>query len=479
MQKIFNVFTSSINMKRTTPRSMRFPFNWVIILTLLFFGPYFPGTPYRIDQFLGVAYILLLAMHFLVNGRLRFYSRSEKVLTVLAFLVVIYTFLRVLSDFKLPLQIVNYQLHLATGMALWYFHRNLLISGRSLFVISLLTVSIPITLFSAFQYFYVDHPVTLFLLDWYNGPGKESYDTSFLGEVGEGRNTIAAMTVLTGTSMTSIFTGKNSLAMFCLFIIAIAMGARRDTFLIGLPPKAIANIALASAAIGGFFSTSKVFFFGIIIYSTLIFFTSSAWRKAVKLGAAMLMAIALIAAAFTLGDELRVLGDLIRVIQGVDIFRIFLTRFGEYGYLTQYNYVFYEPLTWIAGHGAEAGGFLISDSHYRAVLVFGGLPFFFIFSSFVLYLLVQNWKARRLSPYALPFFALGVTLLFSAIGIPVYWTARIVPLWVVANVLLAVHAVLRSRQYQELVMTSVNPSFYLHGRNKYRQIKPKNQEVFQ
>lgn len=409
-------------------------FIWLFIL--LFFLPYYPGTSFRIDQFLGITYILAIPCLLFTKKVLKFESKPEMILTLIAFLVVIYTFLRVLADFSIPLRIINYQLYLACGMGIWYVHHNTFTAGKNIFIKSLLVISIPISLFAVFQFYFKDSALTHFLLTWYNGEGSEDYEITANG-MHETYNNLAAIEVLTGTSMTSIFTGKHSLAMFCMFIISLGLGAKHDDSMTSRS-KNIAIAAILAAIIAGFFSTSKIFFFGIIIMFGLYYFCNLSKDTIFAVIAKILLVVFFSITAIVLGDELRVLGNIINTVLSGDVLNIFSSRFGSDGYLSQYASVLNQPITWIAGLGAQAGAMKISDNQFRSILLIGGLPYFFLFFSFIIYLLILNWRSRFHSPYSLPFFSLGIALLFSSLGIEVYWQARTVPLWILANVLLAI-----------------------------------------
>lgn len=408
------------------------------LLVVLFFMPYFPGSTFRPDHLYGIACIALLFAYFAAHGRTQ--GRlvgSERAIIGLTLIAFAWSIARLLVDADFPLQLTNYLTCFLVGVAVWHTHRNLIIRRANDIIFAVTLFSIPVNLYAIFQYAYPDHELTKLLLKIYNGPGHANYDVGMLlGDQYIGFQTIAAGEVLGGTSMTSIFTGKHSLATFSLFSLALAIGVATDASYRTGRRSYLYVIALAAAIAGGILSTSKVFVLGAPIYFVgLALFYLRMKRASYALGILVVLVAAIIGASL-MSDRFYVLGNILEAVSSGNVDRLFESRYGAQGYLTEHSQVFQDPLVWLVGMGAEAGSAKISDSQFRSIVLIGGIPYFLAFFAVPVYLLHAMWRARRLSMLAVSFFCLGIAYFAASTGIEVYWQARTIPLWMLVNLVI-------------------------------------------
>lgn len=405
------------------------------LFVLLFFMPYWPGTPFRIDQFIGIIYLVFFVLSLYSSRVIAGLDWGIGNLAMVAFWAIVYISTRIILDGKFDAgtaKIFNYQIYFAAGLSIFIFHRKRLIQTKDIFVNAILMISIPISLFALFQFYFTDHYLVTLLLEWYGGHGDAAYASEYTD-----LETLAAIEVLSKTSMTSIFTGKHSLAVFDLFVIALAVGAHGEGNRTR-NGRYFLKVVIVLALISGWLSTSKIFFFGIAIFFVLALDVGRLMAKAGTI--ALGVCFGLVSLTY-FSEEMRVLNDLVELVLSGNIFEIFSSRFGggtDVGYLGDKMEILFEPLTLFLGQGAWAGKYSLSDSQFRSALLIGGIPYFLLIYGFVIYLLILNWRARHELPYARPFFALGMAYLIGGTGIECYWQARTVPLWIVANLLLAV-----------------------------------------
>ena len=70
----------------------------ILLLVLVFFGPYFPGTPLRLDQFVGWTYILGLLLAFVVYERLCVSSQHDKYIVFIPLIILLFALIRLFID---------------------------------------------------------------------------------------------------------------------------------------------------------------------------------------------------------------------------------------------------------------------------------------------------------------------------------------------------------------------------------------------
>ena len=401
---------------------------FVFFLIAMFFGPYFPGTPFRVDQIIGWAYICAFGMYF-VKG-VRFGSATEKKIMTLSLIILIIAFCRIWIDFthfRFSFQFTNQYSYFAVGACIYYFHKKRLRSGREMFVRGLLCASIIINAYAMVQSSSPGSPYVQTVADWYGGDKKIEGGLEAFGSISH--------LVIAAGRVTSIFNIIQAYAIFNLIIIALALGARRDINL-ARKDKILALAALIFAIVGGVLSVSKVFILGGgIMFLILGIFLMS--NKAIKELALILLTGFLFGAVFVyVAEQNRVLSGILDLVVSGDIMRVFLSRFGgggEVGYLDESMAITFELQTLLYGLGVFAGEHHYSDFGYRQILILGGLPLFILFYGLVIYILMLNWRNRKISPYAMTFFALGVALLAAEIGIACHIQGRVIPIWMLLN----------------------------------------------
>lgn len=401
----------------------------IIILILIFFGPYLSSTQFRMDTLIGVVYIIL--MYFFFIRGYHFFSTVEKSLFVVSLFIPIYSSITLLPYALFPLQFINYQLYFAVAMSVWIFHRKALIENRNIFLSILIFISIPISLLGILQRIDNSHFLVDYFLTYYGPPPSEAYSLENLGiATFKDYGSIGAITLFADASVISIFNGKHTLAVWSLFMMAIHIGSISDKYF--SINRLILYTSLLLNIIVGFLSTSKIFIFGIIIFISLLFILSRFRQKIYLL---ILLLFSLFTMFFAAIDN-RILSDILNVLSSGSLFSIFESRFGADGYITSNNHIFNDPFVWLFGFGQGMSSTNLSDSQYRSLIGIGGVPYLFLFISFVFILLTLNWRYRHLSPYGLSFFCLGIALIIGGSGIEVYWQGRVIPLWVLSQLLL-------------------------------------------
>ena len=279
-------------------------------------------------------------------------------------------------------------------------------------------------------------------LKWYGGTGDNSYAY-------EDFSTISALTLLGGGQAVSIFSGVQGLAIFDLFIIAIAYGALYDKQFIGRM-RVAALFSLLFALIGGALSGSKTFFFGLLILFSIVGSASmTTSEKPLRHFLIFTFSVLAFVVIYKLASsELRVTRDVWNLFLEFRFLGLFESRFGFLGgegYLSDVIAKTFEPTTLLWGLGSFAVDYKYTDFEFRQVVLVGGIPLFVIYYGFLIYLLVLNWRSQRETSYGIPLFALGIAFLGSGIGMDTHLQARTMPLWVIANLLLAVPAGVMTR----------------------------------
>jgi hypothetical protein len=409
------------------------PSRWLLILLLLaFFGPYYPGTPFRLDQIIGWLYILLF-ISLLFAPRAPFRAGIQAKLAAWALIILAMALLRLFCYFdnlRAAFQIANQFSYFAAGMALFLVHETAWRRHRRLVVSWVLWATIALNAFALLQLLHPEHPLVQGVLDWYGGVSSEEF-----GNFG----TMAALSVLGARQATSIFVGAQGLAIWNLMGIALASGALADT---QARARGLAMVAIAMSLIGGALAGSKTFLFGLLILFALLGFSSGAMRSG-RLIFFLLVSVLFLGIYKYFADELPVTGDVWNLLVEFRWLNALSSRFGSAGsegYLTDVMYKTFEPFTLLFGLGSSAVDYKYTDFQFRQVVLVGGLPLFIVYYGFLLYLLSINWRARRTVAYGLPLFSLGVAFLITGIAMDTHLQARTIPIWILLNLLLSVPA---------------------------------------
>jgi len=403
----------------------------VVLLLAGFFGPYFPGTPFRLDQVIGWLHIAILLSGLAVYSRIRFATSVEKFVTSYALLILLFVSVRLFMDvenYRAAFQITNQFSYCSAGAAIFYVHRARLMVARTFFIAALLVISIIINLFAFYQIITPDSYLIALALNWYGGVGDEIYQ---FGDF----NTISAITLLGGGQAVSIFSGVQGLAVFDLFIAAIAYGALKDTeFRRG--QRHFAFLSLVIALVGGVLTGSKTFIFGTMIFYAIIAFCGGFTARHIR-GVLFLLILFVLLLSYS-ADQLRVTGDVWNLITEVNVSEAFSSRFGSAereGYLSDVMAKTFEPLTLTFGLGSSAVDYKYSDFQLREIILVGGVPLFVFYYVFLACLVLLNWRSRTETCYGIPLFALGITLLIANVGMDPHLQARTIPLWMIVNFL--------------------------------------------
>ncbi|NKW71672.1 hypothetical protein HGD85_01550, partial [Rhodobacteraceae bacterium R_SAG10] len=240
---------------------------------------------------------------------------------------------------------------------------------------------------------------------------------------------LASLALLGGGRVSSVFVGPHAFAVFNIVAVGLLTGALRDSKL-PRTMKMLSWLVLGLTIFGGLLSTSKVFFFGILVFGLGILVTNLHSLRSMI--GAIVMAVAALVLVFYLASEIRVLGNLFSILLEGDWWRIFETRFGKGaggGYFQDVQGIIFHPFTLIFGQGGQAGQYKYSDFEYRQVMLVGGIPLFIMFYALFLYLQVEFYRRRKTNPYAIPFFLVGLVLLIAATGIGTHLQGRSITLW--------------------------------------------------
>lgn len=395
-----------------------------------FFGPYFPGTPLRLDQLVCWGAIVCFLFLLVVRRKRYVCTKGQAIAFYFSLAVLVYSGCRILIGIRSPIdaaQMANQFSYFAGGVALFYLFKDRFVEGQGFFVQAFLSVSLAINLFAALQFFFLDSEMVKIALRLYGGMSRPGYEY-------ENFSTLAAVTLLGGRQAVSIFSGAQGLAIFNLMVVAVAHGGiasvRQNTWRSMRLPLA----ALLAAIVGGVLSGSKTFIFGSIFYFVLSAKASQYSLSQVRLLIALV--IFFFGTFFFIAAESRVTGDVFALISEGDIFRIFNSRFGDGGgYLNDVMAKTFEVPVLAFGLGTEAFDYKYTDFEYRQIILAGGLPLFVAFYGFLIHLLVNNFKARKHAPFGAPLLALGVVYLIAGVGQDVHLQARTMPLWVIVNLL--------------------------------------------
>lgn len=281
----------------------------------------------------------------------------------------------------------------------WYLPAALVLSTFNIDFVKLtngvLGIALVNSLLTLGQFIQPDSPIVDWFLSSYGGP--KSPDYIWLGHL----SNIPEILVKSGAAMVGLFTGKHSLALFCLFVELISVKS-------SLSPKALIVVRVLNV-IAGFLSASKIFVFGIVIVSLL----------SVKKNVLLLVTLLFFAMFFFLfGLDHRVLENVISILVEGDFFRIFESRYGNDGFFEKYNDIFSELTVWIVGLGSQAGPYKVSDNLYRSLVLLGGLPM--LLSTLYVFMSLANFCRSREKN----FFLFLIILFLAGLGVPSFWSSR-------------------------------------------------------
>ncbi len=354
----------------------------------------------------------------LLVGRLSRVGASIKKLILLSALPLCYLSLRLAIDFDFNSKVLAYQIHFLGGIAIFVIFKNFISENALRVFAGLLLFSILINLYPVIQWFFESYSPVSFLLELYGGPPSEDYS----GEL----PTLAAHEVMHKSAMTSIFTGKHTLAQFSLLIAAVSV----SVYNMG-KHRLLAVLAFICAGIGGVLSFSKIFLFGFPLFLLMISARRMSTIKLIAILATTIMIVVLLEVITPLLDTAYVLQDILIAILDGDVFSLTASRFGDDGYLTEANFIFDEPITWMWGQGAAAGLYRMADNQYRSILLLGGVIYFIAYLAPIILLSKLLLRRDAGQNYLFPLFSYSIVIFIAGIGVEVFWQPRIVSLWVV------------------------------------------------
>lgn len=389
--------------------------NKQFFIIILFFLPYFPGTPYRLDVFLEISLILIYG----VICSLKIFHNGSKVnaFLFLAALPLFFISFRLLADLAFDPKIIIYQIHIFAGGALYFSLRRIIRLDWLKSIRVLVLFGIITNMYALFQWLWESSPLVQILLELYGGVASSDYTGDF--------GTLSALEVMTKSSMTSIFTGKHTLAQFSLLILALSQILWRAK-----QSRRLAAFGIISSIVGGSFSFSKVFFFGLPIYMIMSIFFSYRRSLRKKLGELLILSTSVAMMSAIMYDSSYVLSGIFSAIVESGGLSLLDSRYGLDGYLTEKNYIFSDLLTWLFGQGADAGQYRMADNQYRSLILLGGIPYLILFIAPILYLWHLMHKSSRIHAFTSPLLSYNTMLFFAGIGVEVFWQPRIVTLWV-------------------------------------------------
>lgn len=356
-----------------------------LFLVLLIFGPFWGS--FRIDHFLFIFIVLLFTNK---SRRTNTYLYNISIYSFLFGVLYILFMLFTGSDLKLT----NYVIQ-----NFWYLPSALVISTFKVDFVKLTNAVLGIALVNSVltlaQYLQPNNVIVDWFLSYYGGP--KSSDYLWAGHL----SNIPEILVKSGASMVGIFTGKHSIALFCLLVELISVKS-------SVSPKVLIIVRVLNV-IAGFLSGSKIFVVGIFIVLFL-----SIRKNVVLLVTIFFMSLFF----FFYGLDHRILENVILLLVEGDFMRIFESRYGDNGFFVKYNEIFRKPIVWILGLGSQAGAYKVSDNLYRSLLLLGGVPML-VSTLFVFMSLANFCRSQEKS-----FFLFLIILFLAGIGVPSFWSSR-------------------------------------------------------
>lgn len=384
--------------------------------------PYITGTKVRIDVIMEIFAILMVVLYLLSIRKLTLKS-DVAVILKFSFVSVAYITIRIMLDFDVNLKIYVYQIHVLAGICIYELFSvvNKNYEPSSLLK-TLIIVCIPINLLCLAQWFYPNSDIVQFILLEYGGAQSDEYNYA-----GVNITNLASVEVMHGAAMTSLFSGKHTFAQFALMTLASSLSYLKIN-----QKSLLGKLGVIASLVGGFFTFSKIFIFGLpIFYLANEFFYSKKNNFIMLVGFLILcLVIPLVVLSTDLFDRAYVLKDIFTAILSGNALSLVNSRFGEDGYLTEYNYIFLDFSTWIIGQGASAGDYKVSDNQYRSLILIGGLPYLLLFMYPLLLIHKNVVRFSSENAWVAPFAAYGVVILLSGLGAEVFWQPRITSLWI-------------------------------------------------
>jgi hypothetical protein len=396
-------------------------------LVASFFLPYIYGGILRVDHGIAILAICYVFLHLLLNTRISV-PRDFKPFFVFSFVAVLYAAVRLFLFSENLLVSAQYTVqysYLFSGIALYLATGPALRKTIPTIIWTLALTAIVINLIAVFQLFSPSSELVLGILDFYGG---RQQDPGTYAEYGSKAEEI----LLGGGQAISIFTGMQGLAVFNLFIIALAFGFKADK---SHPWHGGSGFVVLGASVlaivGGVLTGSKTFVFGLGLLLVFLALARRGFRWWLVFAGLVFAGFLGVAREYSYQ-----LAGILEHVWNLDVSELFASRFGHDGYLTKSLAVGVEPFTLIFGLGEGVTKFAYADCQFLEVVLAGGLPLFALYYAALFSLLYACWKNRDHSSYARPLLALGATYIVGGIGMDIHFQARTIILWVLLNLLL-------------------------------------------
>jgi hypothetical protein len=339
------------------------------------------------------------------------------------------------DNFTFLFQATNQYSYFLFGCIIFYIFKNRITNNFNIFINVLFFISFLVNFLAFLQYFFPESSIVLYLLKIYGGKSDLDIENQLSSSGYFGYSSMAALSVLLGKRAVSIFNGMQGLATFNLVIISISIGFLKSEK--NLKKTIVGILTLLFSIIGGFLSASKTFIFGLVLFIIIYSFIKITFRKIINFFIYFLLFSSLL---IILSNENQVIKDIYSIFKSANFSNIFSSRFSsDTGYLSDVNEILYSPVTFLLGQGSNAGKYKYADFEYRQIYLIGGVFFFLVYYSFLLYIIFTNWNSRNKNSYSLSLFSINISLLFCAIGMDVHLQGRVMPLWILLNLLLSTY----------------------------------------
>ena len=392
-------------------------FSYVMLLSL--FLPYlskFKGL--RLDHFILGGLLVLLPLFIVIKGNIR---KNIAIYTFLAFFSYLFLFLRIALDSGIDwytIKLLNQYSYILSSLSLFLLFRFIRTDFLRI-LIFIFVVSIIVNVFGIVQFFYWDSSFVSTINTYYSG------ELMFLQKAK--LTTLEAALSLRRAS--SIFVQPSSYGVFNLMIIALALGAA-EVFAKSRA-KWIVFISLVAGLIGGILSSTKTFYYSVvllfILYSFLIGKRKPAsYLKSLGYAGLSLLCFLLLYPYIPYGVRL------VNELYDSGVWYIFSTRYDpQVGILTSSYPVFLNNL--VLGVGRNAFDYKYLDSMPFMTTLLSGVVFSVMFYLVVAFVLFRSFKLKKVTKLHSSMFCLNVLFLPLSIGFPIYIQARIIPIYFLLN----------------------------------------------
>jgi hypothetical protein len=389
-----------------------------ILLIGLLFGPYIYGGVLRLDHLLAAYLVMLFISSTIISGRIVI-SKNLQLFMILSIASLIYASLRILlshGDFFTKAQYILQYSYIFQGILIYkYLFKDPSPTSFNRLLHTLAALSITVFVVAFLQMVDKDSEIVAVVSKFYGGA---MLDSNAYGEYSN-----KSQEILDSGLAVSIFVGMHVLAIYSLFMIAVAHGVITNKLTSPILSRTYILVYIVSFATG-LLSGSKTFALGFILY---LAFSSLFYAKFTAYGVIILIGGSVTVAMFDISYQLR---DLIGYVTSGELAQILASRYGQDGYLSEVMHITFETFTLIFGLGLDALNYRYADNQFRQILLIGGFPLFILFYGSMFILIWSLWKNRNLNSYTKPLFILSIVYLLAGVGMDVHFCGRIIPLWI-------------------------------------------------